>query len=966
MLYAQNVYDLYKYTPDDWLNLSTDERLRALNTSNNLARNQTFLGKFNRYGDLYKKWGYDYYEMNDSYENYAFRNFTNYSILESRRRKWVYNDFGDRLMKMSQLGGIWNDRINDDGTTEVMGPFGYINYLSGEVYKEIQDGVWVVKESTDDWAVALIGAERIRTKFTPLTLSIPDLNGMRIDFQSANWQASLVNSDLFKTPVINDMADHLMLRGGQLRRKFGVLNLGATFVSNYTQQMNREKGNNIKGSLTDFAPTPLYYLVRVMDDSPWDGDGPMVYNAFLKIDGITRTDIKPVAVLDDITRERNSALIEQKYEVNYLSENQPYLKFNNYYFDNNNTNIRSSENIPKYIDYLFFNDWIRGWNTSNLSHYFDVEKAKQYYKIPDSSNKPIKINGTQYLIYIFDLSFIKEKINRVEIELTLSNDYKVQVSEVFTRFGGVETKGENKTYYDATFWQTRAQADGNIKDESNLRTIKIDFGYEVANIIYGLDADFDYYGYKVKAEIVKNTHFYMFSDGVPGKGFPPHKPTDIDPRTGYRSSLSDKSYYITAQKDWEKIGFGGEYFKMGKFYRPYMDFFVPEETWNYYDRFSVIADNDDNDQFVDSGSGSIDIDGVYPGQDIDNDGIPDTDKNRNGVADSFEPFMMFDSDPENFAFGDDFNNNSIPDFREDDSKADTPYDLDRKGYHTFLRFTPQKSINFITGRMRTGGVGVGNRTNNDYFKFRVDYNVFYVGNIFAEYRYERIQDDIFDSYYDWQRQHKADTNLNNWNYEKIGRYYLDYQDSKVNKFYVQSKIKPIPEVTIENFVKFENNNQQNGWLYNNIYQLGGNLQTIALSNKIVYTKQWGNLIFSPGIKYLFYKKNRPGYILPDDHYFVSIPVIYFKYIISPKSNIILGFQGLPGMEYRYMDYINNRESFKQKDYVIQIENQSVYFGFNVIGMWGFKLEDFKYDYSGRIPENYKTSSFFVKIYVGNR
>ncbi len=33
---------------------------------------------------------------------------------------------------------------------------------------------------------------------------------------------------------------------------------------------------------------------------------------------------------------------------------------------------------------------------------------------------------------------------------------------------------------------------------------------------------------------------------------------------------------------------------------------------------------------------------------------------------------MFDIDPDQFVFGNDFNNNTIPDFREDDMKWDTP------------------------------------------------------------------------------------------------------------------------------------------------------------------------------------------------------------------------------------------------------------------------------------------------------
>ncbi len=59
-LSAQNLHELRKLTNEDWLEMSTEERLGALNTSNNRARNHTFTGNFGRNHDLYPKWGYDF------------------------------------------------------------------------------------------------------------------------------------------------------------------------------------------------------------------------------------------------------------------------------------------------------------------------------------------------------------------------------------------------------------------------------------------------------------------------------------------------------------------------------------------------------------------------------------------------------------------------------------------------------------------------------------------------------------------------------------------------------------------------------------------------------------------------------------------------------------------------------------------------------------------------------------------
>ena len=47
---AQNIYELRKLTEDQWLEMSTDDRLEALSINLKEAQNQTFLGDFGKYG----------------------------------------------------------------------------------------------------------------------------------------------------------------------------------------------------------------------------------------------------------------------------------------------------------------------------------------------------------------------------------------------------------------------------------------------------------------------------------------------------------------------------------------------------------------------------------------------------------------------------------------------------------------------------------------------------------------------------------------------------------------------------------------------------------------------------------------------------------------------------------------------------------------------------------------------------
>ncbi|HDY88379.1 MAG TPA: hypothetical protein ENH82_09755 [bacterium] len=964
---AQNIYELRKLTDKDWINMSSEDRLSALNISNNHAQNQTFAGDFGRNYDLYPKWGYDFYEMEDRYENYAFRGFENYNIVEDRRNRWYYNMFGDRLTKMTSGGRIWYERLNDDGTFSSSGPSGYINSIFGV------DGIWVAQESTDDWAISAIGAGALRAKLSPLTMSIPNLTGMKVDFQSANYTASIINS------VLYSFGDHnLMLRGLQFRRKFGALVLGANYANMYAAQRSRDKGNDLKGTVNDFAPVPLIYAVRIVDDSPHDGDGPIVNDVKLRVNGVYRPDIQPMVIIDNLQRELVTA-VSSKSEKDYLIRSSTYGGMS---FDQSSL----FERIPKYLDYMYMNDYKRGWNTKILTDNFDFELGHKFYKMPDTGGKPIQVNGNEYVVYLFDIASITDKVNRVEVELTVANDYRIQISQIFTKSkeGGHDFKGENKSYYSAEYWRTIAQADGNIKDGSNLRTIKVDFGYEVGNIIYGFDAHFNYLGFKVDGEFVTNTHYYMFSDGIPGTGYPQNPSTDITARDGYRSSQTDHAYYVVAQKDWKLFSFAGEYFKMGKFYRPDMKHFLPSELRghvmnirNDVTRMSLIEDNDDDDQYPDTqtqnktmgygyGTG-VDPDGVFPGNDMDHDSYPDNEKNFNNIPDYDEPFLMFDVDPDEYVFGDDFNNNTIPDFREDDMKYDTPYDLDRKGHHFYVRFSPVKSLNLFAGSFRTRGVGLDIRTDDDYFKAIINYDVFTIGNIYAEYRYEKIQDNFQDSFVVVPT--RANLKLPGLGMvERYNRdfYYdeIEYRNSRVNKFFLDSRIRAIPSITMENHVKYERNKQIEGTMYDNTFQPKDIVSILAMTNKFVYTKLWGSWTFSPGIKFRLYKKDRSESLNPLDHYLMRIPLVYLKYRVSPDTNVTLGIQGFKGFELQYRDYIQSHNDYKQINYMLQVENRTTYFGLDIWGGFGFKLEEIKFSEDYRKFEEYKSSSFFVRMWLG--
>ena len=135
-------------------------------------------------------------------------------------------------------------------------------------------------------------------------------------------------------------------------------------------------------------------------------------------------------------------------------------------------------------------------------------------------------------------------------------------------------------------------------------------------------------------------------------------------------------------------------------------------------------------------------------------------------------------------------------------------------------------------------------------------------------------------------------------------------------------------------------------------------------NKFVYTKSWGDFSFSPGINLRFLKKSRDKSVQPLEHYLITIPLIMFKYDVSMDTNIQLGLQGVPGFEFSDKDYVSGSNDYKRRTYLLQVENRSNYFGYDVWSGLGFKVDWVEFDTDSRSFENYKTSSTFINVGLG--
>ena len=136
------------------------------------------------------------------------------------------------------------------------------------------------------------------------------------------------------------------------------------------------------------------------------------------------------------------------------------------------------------------------------------------------------------------------------------------------------------------------------------------------------------------------------------------------------------------------------------------------------------------------------------------------------------------------------------------------------------------------------GIPLDTKTDNDYVKVMLNYNVFTVGNIYTEYRYEEIQDNIQNSFVIVPTSTGPQSGewTGSW-YDLYFYYYeREYRNSKVNKLFLESRIRVIPYVTVENHIKYERYNQIEETTYENTFQPKDVLTTLVMVNKFVYTR----------------------------------------------------------------------------------------------------------------------------------
>ena len=951
-----------------------------------ILQNQPFVGRFGE----------------TPYMNFGFKNYSRLPEFSSNLT-YHYNDLGDPLLYGTQLVN-WAERrgLGVQRGYSAVGEGGGHGETTN-AYRNLFGNVIIGSDGTDSWQSKFIYGDEIRSSLTPLTMKLSNMNGLRVDVATKLDNFSLMLSTLpwagqtGQGPGVNGSPSPrvpTMMLSSHYQRKIGFLNVSGTFLNIHQYEpLMASRFESLKGTPGAIQTAPAMVALRILDDSPQDGrGGPVLHDVRVYVDGELHPELEPFIVhLNKRRDERQVYMAPLKNDGtrfaltslrNYALENRgaPNSGYNIYI----NINPVDPElwyrgyEFPFFIDHLFYRDFKlndenhvvddKGTTVRDKFAYDQAESSGDYLGLSTMADLPQAFDGETYGILYVDLESIQQSITSVEIELTLANDYRVEMSQI-PMSGSTETPpGRNhaERYRYASFFRTVARADGNPQDGTPEK-VRIKVGAPTGLRLASASVNGVFKGFQINGEFARSTQYQQYISGIPGPRvplsaqFPTQDALSVsafqrEQAPGARGTISDNSYYLTVQRGFDRWDVGGELFSMGPLYTTEFRSYLAADEFNLngnpvaYNNtllHRMVEDNDDNDRYPDSWyanfdkkQAQMDIDGVFPGLDADSDGIPDTNRNLNREPDYLEPFLMYDADPQEFDYGADANHNDFIDSRENDWEADLPYDPDLGGLHLYGSYKPLPGLKLTLGSMDAEQNAGALPSESLYSRMSYGRQVPTIGLFFSELSVERIRDGVEDhlSVYSDQvltlaEQKQIFSSTRNQAIapfrEEIRLDSLNYRNSTFTRLFAEARWQAVPHLNMHNKVKFEINHQHGGELFDHTVQASDRQTRWTMAHKIDYDWEIApNLTLFSGFKFRYHKQWRRTLELPDVHEHHLIPLMKLNYRLTSRTRFQLGAQGITSkLPYRVTDLARPEENFEQRDTVLMMTNLSKYFGY---------------------------------------
>ncbi len=829
----------------------------------------------------------------EKYLNYSGRNYENYSSQFIRKK--FFDNFGNFLVEGTTVYEL-NEVQKQIPASEQSG--GTSDILKSRYYQNYFNNLIIGRDSYGGFNTRLMVGDAIRTKFTSLTLNRTRFNGIRWDAGTAKYRGTVVasrisdpirfrfDSNIYIDGVrrIRDWTQYLF--GGHFETDIGdMLTIGITYVNQHQRKSSIDsKESSLKGVVTSAIPRVIF--VRISDDSPGDNSGPIIF--------------APPSVIINGKAVQSVNIHKQKPSKESTQLDKPIQ----YYV------LRDVERGKGFqIDQRYFG----GADTTSYVFYTHYSSSSKYSAPPP--NYPYQVAGVADESITFGF-IMPEGVNGAQFQFVLANDYKIETAQDYLNVvDSYDDPRFQPHYQDSLFafptpFFVRQRAEGNVKDASNKKIVRVDYGLVSGMSVYGMNFTFKYAGFEIEGEFNESVEFLKYPL-----------------LSGSRFESKGKAWFIKGKKKLGRMTLGGERYYIGPTYTTWLNTYVLENSYFAspstgniplpiapdflgYDAsyvstsrilypggafYPLVDDNDDNDRWedgfyhyqvsaTDNNLRNYDIinktgdyfklgyrqsanelrslnaivrqpdTGIFPGKDKDNDGIPDDDRNADGYPDFSQDFLTYYTDPPSLDYGDDWNNNSVIDEQENDIYPDYPYEPDIDGYHLFGGLELLDGLNFQLGKIHQKAIARGGVNDVNYIKAFYSTETPRFGGLKLYYVLKQVKDNIPNDGYLFKGVITAADPIPNYVLDQ-----LNYRNSLVNSVFIGTKYTQIPSLNIENNFRIEYNNQfkigsrEKAFLSEATLlgdQVPGNIVFWGIVNKIDYTLSFfkGLLKVSPQLK----------------------------------------------------------------------------------------------------------------------
>lgn len=797
----------------------------------------------------------------------------------------------------------------------------------------------------------------VKAQFTPLTLNMSRYTGVRFDVSGSKNKATFLytkgagDRQRFSTfEVGRDDRAPVILWGGHWETQVGsALRLGTTFINQHMLDVTSRRGSIFKGDISNDMQSPQLIAVRVVDDSPDVGASPAAaWGVALVVSGVDDEGNKV-----RLTSDPSMANGDVRYEPT-LDPGQPSGRRTGDHWE--------ADGPDEQIEFVFtFPDPETFHPTSaefiaTLAGDYRVQVRQEYEhsftRIIAGRERPSTL-GHQWPAKARSASFERSGYEFDSGDLRYPTDYKF---------------GEDTPAY------TVLRAEGTPRSLQP-KQVKFDYGFPTAQSLAGIDAHLDYGGFEVDGEVSFNAQNFKFPVSQ-----------------GRRSDKGALAYYVTASRQLPLLGrfgpdLGVELFRIDADYSGNYDSrrggailhtSVPVSPPNtaITQEFNLFDDNDDGDQWPDEMpndtalSGANDA-GVYPGLDANQDNVPDTDQNANGIPDWDEPFLFFWSDPPQFIYDLDFNNNTLPDLTENDDRPDYPYDRDTRGRHLFLTWKDPLPYfeSFTLGSYDTESMSRGGDSRARYLRYQLGFRPGKNGHVVLRGDLKLVEDSIPDPVFIWRTTANPRDNSNviqdptSFNLLALKDPDADpmqMRNSTVNTVQLDTDLEPIAGLTLYTNYKWLLNMQQADEFADGTSQDDETLSRLTLSNRLQYVYPLrDDLHLYARLRHLFW--HDAGYSpATRQHWMTWGPLFEESLRLTEKTSLVAGQEGIPWLlPISHTDYDDGTRDFDRWTNVFMVRMEGTYIGWKTVSELGFQLE--RIETAGSEVSN---RTFFLEMYFG--